>query len=63
MVNDGGDKYLEVKRLIELLSTLDPDYRVHPNRVGNLAITDANDNYLGFVDFLAKGEIEDLHPW
>lgn len=62
MINDGGDKYLEVRRLIELLSTLDPGYRVHPNRVGNLAITDADDNYVGFVDFIVEGEIEIYKP-
>ena len=58
MTNDGGDKYLEVGRLIELLNALDPNYRISPNRVGNLAITDADDTYLGFINFLLEGEVE-----
>lgn len=62
MIDDGGDKYLEVRRLIELLSTLDPNYRVHPNRVGNLAITDVDDNYKGFIDFVAEGNIKPNEP-
>jgi len=58
MTNEGGDKYLEAGRLVELLTALDSSYRVSPNRVGNLAITDADDNYIGFIDFLLEGEVE-----
>lgn len=58
MTSKGGDKYLEVGRLLELLTALDSSYHVFPNRVGNLAVTDADDNYIGFIDFLLEGEME-----
>lgn len=62
MTGEGGDKYLEVGRLLELLGRLDANYRIYPNRVGNLAITDADDNYKGFIDFLLEGSIETSEP-
>lgn len=58
MTNESDEKYLPVARLIELLSTLDPNYRVSPNRVGNLLIMNDDNEYLGFVDFLLEGAVE-----
>lgn len=58
MVTDNDGKYLEVKRLIELLNTIDPHYRIRPNSVGNLMVTDASDIYQGFIDFVLEGSVE-----
>jgi hypothetical protein len=43
--------------LIASLTTLDPSLKLEKNAVGNLAIIDAEDQYLGYVD-LQTGEID-----
>jgi hypothetical protein len=39
------------KKLSNLLNELPQGSRVEVNTVGNLRVTDANDKYLGFIDF------------
>jgi hypothetical protein len=51
-----GIKYLTARRLIELLSQLDPDSQLVPNAVNNLAIY-KDEVYTGFIDFIGEGEI------
>ena len=58
MRNEYGTKYLPAGKLIELLQTLEPDTRLAPNNVANLAIYTKKDEYIGFIDFIAEGEIE-----
>jgi len=60
MKNENDLKWLPVSRLIELLKMLPNDSRILLNDVGNLAIMNDNDEYIGFIDFLSYGEIEFL---
>lgn len=54
---EGGLKFLPATRLIELLNTLPEGTLVAANLVGNLSLLDA-EKHLGFIDFIAHGEIE-----
>lgn len=54
-------KFLPTLKLIELLSTLQPDTFIWPNRVGNLTIfTREGDAFtmVGMIDFLFEGDLE-----
>ena len=52
-------KWLSPHHLAQLLLTLPEDCKVVANRVGNLAVMNADYTYRGFIDFNLEGTIED----
>ena len=58
MQNDYFRKYLTVDILRSFLERLPKDWLVVPNKVGNLALYDKDNVFVGFIDFLLDGEIE-----
>lgn len=60
-LGDDGEKFVTVAQLREVLSKIPDDFKVGPNRVGNMAVLDAGNNYVGFVDFIHDGEYTNFH--
>lgn len=50
---EGGwfEKYMTVSKLIDLLSDIDGNLKIYPNRVGNLSIVNKDDDFLKYIDF------------
>ena len=54
-------KYLQPKRLAELLISLPENCVVSTNRLGNLAIWEQKSDemkFIGYIEFISNGEIE-----
>lgn len=58
MQNDYFNKYLTVDILLSFLEHLPKDWLVVPNKVGNLALYNKDNVFVGFIDFLLNGEVE-----
>lgn len=56
--HEHGYKWLPVERVVELLTQLPSGTKVVPNNVNNLQLLDAEDNYIGYVEFTSRGELE-----
>lgn len=48
---DTGIKRLPVRVLYDILSNIQPNFRVEINAVGNLLVTDFGGRYRGYIDF------------
>lgn len=44
-------KTMTVETLLDLLTDVNPRFTVSVNRVGNLAILDEHNEYIGYIDF------------
>lgn len=55
MMTDEGRKILAVGDLLRVLVGLPCDARVEVNQLGNLKVTDEQDQFLGYIDFMDGG--------
>jgi hypothetical protein len=56
-MRDDTGKWIKPEKLAELLLALPPGSRVYPNGVGNLAIYDEADVYIGWVDIMNESNV------
>lgn len=56
-MRDDTGKWIKPEKLAELLLTLPAGSRIYPNGVGNLAIYDEADVYIGWVDIMNESNV------
>lgn len=54
--NSVGYKYLNPDQLTQVLTKVPKDAMISVNSVGNMCVTDHNNIYIGYIDFLGTGE-------
>jgi len=57
MRDENNIKYLTVAQLKAALEQCPLEWRVYPNIVGNLTLTDDQTNDRGWIDFAEEGEV------
>jgi hypothetical protein len=56
-MRDDTGKWIKPEKLAELLLALPAGSRIYPNSVGNLAIYDEADVYVGWVDIMDESNV------